>query len=416
LNNTKLLNNGTFDAGNGTVVIEGDAATALSTIGGANQTTFYNLTINKSANDAALMQTVSISNNLTLTSGKIEIANNDLVMGNAASFSNINKDRYIKTNGTGTLQRQVGNSFVAFPVGKATFNPCRLKNDGTVDVFSVRVIDNLYMNGTSGTPVTANVVPKTWLISEATVGGSDVTMRLIWRPTHGGGGFDANNSQITHYENNKWNDLGSATAATSDNSYNSDHKYREATGITSFSPFGVKSNGASLPVELLYFYGEKQGEDVQLSWQTATELNNSHFDVEWSKDGVNFEKIGEVAGAGTTNDIQFYDFLHTTPVDGQNYYRLRQVDFDGKFEFTNIIQVVFDGASRTTINVFPNPATDYLKIESSESSLMQMFDIQGRLFVEQQISTYENIDISQLPSGTYFVKVGQTVKKIVIQK
>ena len=174
-------------------------------------------------------------------------------------------------------------------------------------IFKIRVEDHFLQNGISGSNITTNVIPKTWLIEEETVGGSDVSMRLVWRPIHVGSGFNTNASHITHFTGGNWHDQTSG-ASTADNSYSSDHRYREATNITSFSPFGVKS-GVSLPVELLYFYGEKEGKNVRLDWQTATELNNSHFDVEWSTDGIVFEKIGEVAGAGTTNEVQFYDFL-----------------------------------------------------------------------------------------------------------
>ena len=418
LKNTKLENNGTFDSGNGTVVIEGDAASSSSTIGGANQTNFYNLTVNKSTNNAQLSQNISVNNQMTLTSGKLIISNHDLTMGNSASFSNINKDRYIQTDGTGFLIRQVGNTWVAFPVGNSTFNPARLKNDGTVDNFKIRVRDNFLQDGTSGSPITTNVIPRTWLIEEETIGGSDVSMRLIWRPLHhNNNGFNTNASEITHYTGGNWQDQA-AGASTADNSYSSDHRYREATNITSFSPFGVKS-GASLPVELLYFYGEREGENVRLDWQTATELNNSHFDVEWSTDGINFEKIGQVAGAGTTNDVQFYDFLHINPSNGQNYYRLKQVDFDGKFEYTNIINIRFEQSNSPIVKIYPNPASYYLNIESENTvgEMLQVFSVNGQLILEaNQSSPMMNLSIANFPSGTYFVKIGDQVKRLVIQK
>jgi hypothetical protein len=82
---------------------------------------------------------------------------------------------------------------------------------------------------------------------------------------------------------------------------------------------------------LLYFYGKKAENGVLLSWETATEINNDYFDVEWSMDGISFEKIGQVQGAGTTAEIQLHEFLHKKPVNGNNYYRLKQVDFDEKF-------------------------------------------------------------------------------------
>ena len=338
-------------------------------------------------------------------------------MGDNATFSNINKDRYIKTNGTGALKRKVSNSFVIFPVGKIHFNPARLKNDGTVDIFSVRVQDQFLQNGTSGNAITTNVVPKTWYIEEAVTGGSDVTMRLMWRPSHIGSGFDPNASQITHYTGGVWKDEGTANAAVADGSFNSDHKYREASNITSFSPFGVKS-GAALPVELLYFYAEKESNHVRLDWQTVTEINNSHFDVKWSVNGIDFEKIGHVEGAGTTTDVQFYDFIHTSPAPSLNYYRLRQVDLDEKFEYTNIIQVTLDNKPKTSIKIFPNPATDYIVIDGmAVSEIVQILNINGQLVKEFQIQGISNqYSVSSLITGTYFIKVGREIKKIIIQK
>ena len=429
LKNTALKNNSTFHSGSGTVIISGAAASPQSQISGSSPSTFFNLIVNKSANNATLGQDISVNNQLTLTSGKLVIGNYNLTMGNAASFSNINKDRYIKTNGSGTLIRQVGNSWTAFPIGNSTFNPARLKNDGTVDDFSIRVVDHFLQNGTSGSNITTNVIPRTWMIDEATVGGSDVSMRLIWRPLHhNGNGFNTNASQITHYTGGNWQDQTSGVS-TADNSYSSDHRYREATNITSFSPFGVKS-GTALPVELLYFYAEKEGNNVRLNWQTATELNNSHFDVEWSRDGISFEKIGEVAGAGTTTEAQFYEFLHKIPhrdIELQRiYYRLKQIDlptgqagFDEKYEYTPIINITIEQSKNTTINVFPNPAAHYIKIESEDliGETIQIFNVNGQLVKEfKHQESITNLPITELPSGTYFVKAKNQVKKLIIQK
>ena len=418
LKNTKLTNNSTFHAGSGTVIVTGDATTAQSELGGTSQTTFHNLKIDKNSNNAGLGQHATVNNLLLLTGGKLEINNYDLTIGNSGTVSGQNKDRYIKTNGTGFLIRQVGTSWTPFPVGKVTFNPARLKNDGTLDNFKVRVEDHFLQNGNSGSNITTNVIPKTWLIEEETVGGSDVSMRLIWRPLHhNGNGFDDNNATIVHYTGGVWQDLGSG-ASIADNSYSSDHRYREASNITSFSPFGARTV-SNLPVELLYFYGEKEGENVRLDWQTATEIKNSHFDVEWSTDGIVFEKIGEVAGAGTTNEVQVYDFLHENPVASENYYRLRQVDFDEKYEYTNIISIEFKKSNHITFDIYPNPAVHYLKIESEDfiGEMAQVFSVNGQLVKEfQHQSSITNLSITDLPNGTYFMKIGKQVQKIVIQK
>ena len=157
---------------------------------------------------------------------------------------------------------------------------------------------------------------------------------------------------------------------------------------------------------------------VQLDWQTATELNNDYFDVEWSTDGINFEQIGQVQGAGTTNDVQFYEFLHHNPVIGENYYRLRQVDFDERFEYSNTVQITISEVTQSNnqiINVFPNPTINFITIEdASIGEIAQIFGVNGQLIEEFQIQASSiQFPVSRLPSGVYFIKIGDEVKRIV---
>ena len=117
--------------------------------------------------------------------------------------------------------------------------------------------------------------------------------------------------------------------------------------------------------------------------------------------------------------MQFYDFLHEKPVAGINYYRLRQVDFDGKYELTQIINITIEQYDNIAINIFPNPASHYLKIQSEAliGEIAQIFNVNGQLVKEfQHQSPITNLPITNLPSGTYFIKIGQQVKKLIIEK
>jgi hypothetical protein len=173
-----------------------------------------------------------------------------------------------------------------------------------------------------------------------------------------------------------------------------------------------------LPVELLSFTATLlENNQVQLDWQTATELNNSHFEIEWSTDGFEFDKIGEVQGAGTTTEVQFYEFLHQNPQVGNNYYRLKQVDFDENYEYTNILNIEYR-IMNIEYRIFPNPATNYITVEGiKEGELAQIFNVNGQLVKEFQMqSSSHRLTIDELPSGTYFVKMGEQVKKLIIAK
>lgn len=179
------------------------------------------------------------------------------------------------------------------------------------------------------------------------------------------------------------------------------------------------STSAVLPVELLFFDGKKVELGVRLDWQTVSEINNSHFDVEWSMNGIDFEKIGEVEGNGTTTEVQFYEFLHENPVNGINYYRLKQHDFDGAFEYSDILNINFQfSIANSTIKIFPNPAAEFINIQANQvGELVQIIDIQGRVLQEHQLQATSNqYQVFSLPAGTYFVRIGKEVRKIIITK
>ncbi len=113
----------------------------------------------------------------------------------------------------------------------------------------------------------------------------------------------------------------------------------------------------ALPVKLISFEAEKTNDNqVQLRWATASEIDNDHFDIERSADAKEWSTIGEVKGAGTTNAAQQYSIRDRQPLAGTSYYRLRQVDYDGQYEYSEIRAVSISEATATTMAVYPNPA------------------------------------------------------------
>lgn len=178
-------------------------------------------------------------------------------------------------------------------------------------------------------------------------------------------------------------------------------------------------SAAFLPVELLYFTGEAQDEDVLLEWETASEINNSHFEVERSTDGLEFIQIGKVEGAGTTVEKQYYSFVDKSPFVGKNYYRLRQVDFDGTFEYTNVVVIAFDknninftNNATVQIALFPNPTMTILNIKTEQLKIenIRIMNILGQVVLEQQNLNTDNlhqINVETLPSGTYHLQINR---------
>jgi len=176
-----------------------------------------------------------------------------------------------------------------------------------------------------------------------------------------------------------------------------------------------------LPVELTKFTAQKNGADVDLDWTTASEVNNSHFNVQRSSNGRSFETIGKVDGFGTTNATQNYEFTDRMPLPGTNYYRLIQVDRDGTSANSPVRSVSFD-ASRS-VRIYPNPVVDFVMVESpQENSTLRIYDTAGKLVLSEAIDAGTAINTASLNAGVYMFKVvditGATIstERVIVSK
>lgn len=165
-----------------------------------------------------------------------------------------------------------------------------------------------------------------------------------------------------------------------------------------------------LPVTLLNFDGYHTSGKNILSWKTADEKNNSHFEIETSKDGKNFYQIGKVEGKNIPSSVSDYSFTDNLPSTGINYYRLKQVDIDGKSAYSKIISVTVNDMQRPFV-VYPNPARDNLTIDFAESSpntSIELFAADGKLvkkLIPGNIQSTVSIDISNFNSGVYIIQI-----------
>jgi hypothetical protein len=183
---------------------------------------------------------------------------------------------------------------------------------------------------------------------------------------------------------------------------------------------------ASLPVTWLSFTGQLQGADVLLKWSTTSELNNDYFEVERSADGVNFTQIGTVAPGDHPLSIQNYSFTDNNPLGGVDYYRLKQVDKDGDYHYSSIVQINVPQASALWL-VYPNPATSKtsvaVKTDLNNVQIM-LSNSNGQTVYSLNLpkaSAGQSIDIplSNLAKGIYVLKMqsdqGTKTDKIVVE-
>lgn len=169
----------------------------------------------------------------------------------------------------------------------------------------------------------------------------------------------------------------------------------------------------SLPIELIDFTAIENNKKVYLKWETATETNNDYFVVERSNDGGWFEALGRMDGAGTTSIAQNYAFTDHSPKYGLNYYRLKQVDTDGKFAHSSVIPILIETQPREII-LFPNPVSEKATViyHSPKKTTLKFLisDEAGRWIatptfnVEQGQNTLE-LDMRDLPPAVYFLSL-----------
>jgi hypothetical protein len=193
----------------------------------------------------------------------------------------------------------------------------------------------------------------------------------------------------------------------------------------SFTINAQSKQDSTLPVELIYFYSEMYEDSVLLKWGTATEVSNYGFDIERSINNFNFQTIGFVEGSGNSNSPKHYTFADSlVEMTGIVYYRLKQIDFIGSFEYSDTVTVNFSSSitlessnvpSQFNVsNNYPNPFNPVTKMNvelpSRQILKINLYDIGGKL-VKEIISqeflpgTYQlYIDFSAYSSGIYFVR------------
>ena len=180
---------------------------------------------------------------------------------------------------------------------------------------------------------------------------------------------------------------------------------------------GSGTTATVLPIELISFTGknEKTESGNLLTWATATETNNKGFDIETSKDGVNFQALEFVKGRGTTSETQNYTFTHRLSKNesGIQYYRLKQMDFDGQFEYSKIIVVRSEG-KQNSIAVYPNPSNGLYTISLDEKAEIEQISLMSITGQSLDVNMTNNqLDLSNEPIGVYFLQVnGQNIKLI----
>ncbi len=354
----------------------------------------------------------------------------------------------------GNLEQSVTNvsGNYNFPVGNAvSYQLFYLNNLSNISGGMTSIVGNFATMATNiaGLPLVEGAANFVDLLNNGgpAVGTGSTGNMGVWTVTPNTGGADYNLGLVArNYDNqdieqtvvkrddgsSSWSFGGSTYAGTTISGTNSIATYR--TGYTGFSQFAVAKSATVLSIELESFTAECVSNGVSINWTTSSETDNMQFIVEKSKDGNEFIQVCSVGGAGASQEKLSYECMDRSDRNGLYFYRLKQIDIDGKSTYSDLISVNCGhlGNKGGNVNVYPNPAVTgssvYLEFTgiSDDKVQLELYDIIGKV-----IDTY-SIDIldsdyyvttiqpsEDLPEGTYLLqgKYGENVfrKKLVIR-
>lgn len=359
------------------------------------------LTINNSTG-VNLSSSVTVSNSLNLSNGNLNTGSNTVTLG--TSVTNVGSLTSANGKILGNLNRWLSNSIPnIFPVGPTTseYTPVILSNVVGSGTFSVNAIDGIHPNATG-----PDFLQMYWKLTNGGINSADLEFHYLQNDVVG----DEESYELYKY-NGSWLPVSPFNLNTSTN-------IASISGVSSFSDWTLGIDNP-LPVELSSFTANVIGKSVKLKWQTATEINNYGFDIErcaLSNKNESWEKIGFVNGSGNSNSPKDYSFEDKNVTAGKYQYRLKQIDNDGQFEYSKVIETLLSKPTEFSLEQnFPNPfnptTTIRFSIPEAVHIKITIFNLLGQeiavLVDEIRESGSHSVDFnaSQLNSGIYIYKI-----------
>jgi hypothetical protein len=403
------------NSNNGWIVFTGSSAQTISA-DAARLPVIPNLRMNKSGNGLTLNNQLTVSRNLTLNNGVItSSATNLLVMNDNALVTNASSLSHV----AGPV-RKIGDDAFTFPTGKSgVYRPIAISApSNTAHHFTAELFrgtsDGTYSHASKVASIVTLSQCEFWILNR-TNGTSNVNVTLGW---NGIECIVANPSTlvVSRWNGTSWQNHGNGGTTGS----SAAGTVVSSTAITSFSPFAVGSTSPEnpLPVELTLFTAVSNPKGVLTNWETASEVNSHYFEIERSKDLVNFEFVGRVEGSGNANWYNQYELLDEKPLTGVSYYRLIQVDYDGTKTVYDPKSVNKTTTSSQSIKVWPNPTASIVNIGfeqlPNEICTVVVIDALGMQVYSKSLNPSETqqiqVDLESLSSGVYKVHVfGRTI-------
>ncbi|HEY4936949.1 MAG TPA: T9SS type A sorting domain-containing protein, partial [Puia sp.] len=419
-----------FAEATSTVNFNGSALQTITSPGGEN---FTNLIVNNSGAGIQLNNSTTIATTLTMTQGNINLNGNALSLG----LSVANNGALTYTEGTmfgsGSFTRWFKAVAIAggsvsglFPMGTATdYRPFFVSapasgptTGGTITVGYNDAVTNTNVAFPDGASTVMVRKDLNWAVTTGN-GLAGGTYNLQIQGT--GFGLIGAVSDLRLTLVNSVVGLPGVNAGTTTNPQINRTGLTLANLTNSFYVGSVNSVNTPLPITLISFKAHVENGEVELDWLTASETDNAYFTIQRSKDGLGWENLQKIAGGGTSSNTESYTAYDQAPYSGTSFYRLMQTDIDGKQTYSPIISINLENKN-TDISIYPNPATDLIKISfpSAGRYEVSLLNISGQLTNKTILTTSDNLvlNVSGFKTGIYFIRIthdGTTeTKKIII--
>ncbi len=396
---------GLFTGEGRTVNFNGTLASSIT--GTAGAVVFGDLAHSKSNATTTLLVPVNVTGDLEMIDGKImTTATNILTIDDGGTSTSGNASSFV----SGPMKK-VGNDAFVFPVGKGSSwarlgisAPSSVTDEFTAQYFNTAYSNTSTMAG-SPSPVIVDVSLVEYWTCDRTVGSSSVTVELFWENSLSGINNYGSDLVVARWNGSAWENKGQSTIA------GSTPGSVTSNAVSSFSPFTFGSLSSlvnPLPVKLLNFEERlNDNREVAISWKTASEINNDFFTIERSSNGIDFIPVLKVKGAGNSSVVQSYKAMDAHPLKGVSYYRLKQTDIYGHYEYSQLAMIINTDAGAPVL-VYPNPASEVLNIDLGETQdvIVSIRDIAGHVIYSSNAGVGRlSLDVSAYQRGIYIISI-----------
>ena len=415
-----IWNNTGGSMSNADLVFIGSSTKLFSNSSGTSGNTFNNVTFNKSAGTIILSNSITVNGTLTFNGGKMQLGARSLTIGASATIVGGSASSYIQADNVGTVIKLLNNSnkgvSYTLPIGDASnYTPITFNLTSGTLASGANVAVNLRNVKDPSLPSTSHYLNRYWEIvpTGITTPVYNVAYNYVQSDVVG------KDSKFT---------VGKYSTATAQN-WNYGYMYGTWAvdtvanvltwnGVTSFSRYTGLYFSAPLPVSFVSANAQLNNDVVTVSFVTAQEENNKYFVIERSADGVDFDSIGTIKGAGNSNNKIAYSFA--TLYNQDLYYRIKQVDFDGKTSYSYIFELNTNGlASKPAFNIYPNPSAhhdeiflDYNIGQLENTVTVTIYDLTEKVHYKADHDlNYKGllklpvVNKKEMPSGVYIVTV-----------